>query len=112
MPRPVLPDPVMPTITPCVVRSPAGMKTGLPLRLWAAAVDLLADVERTLGDVDHGTSSARGGLPAEDTTLQSMGILDEAGDLFEKAKDKADDLADEHGDEVEDVVQDLRTNDE
>ncbi len=32
MPRPVLPDPVMPTITPCVVKSPLGSSTCLSVR--------------------------------------------------------------------------------
>ncbi len=33
-PRPVLPDPVMPTMTPCVVRSAASSSTASPLRSW------------------------------------------------------------------------------
>ena len=34
-PRPVLPDPVMPTITPWVVRSAAFTSTASPVRAWA-----------------------------------------------------------------------------
>ena len=36
-PRPVLPDPVMPTITPCVVKSLAASMSGFPSRECVAA---------------------------------------------------------------------------
>lgn len=66
MPRPVLADPVMPTITPCVVSDAGSSATTVPLR-WGGGVDLRRG--EAVGDGWQCTTSGSGGQANEPTHL-------------------------------------------